>query len=214
MGRFSNIGKANIEIKSTTKRAGSLDAELVITTTPGKVKINEAAAKFLNIKSKEYMMFLADETDPKDIIWMVAKGYAEKDAKGNIMMTTDRLTKADKEAGKEAERVPKMKGCKMSTVNGSAGFGILEGSDANNWPHLGGNDKLNIIYHIPATLLDDGEEVENRFTLDLPDGETVTAYVIVHNKAEEKIIRVKKDNTDLDSVNPSDEAKPKKNKKK
>ena len=204
----------NISVASSSKKVVSLTPEFQTTPSRGGIKINEAGASLIGVKSGEYMILVTNyaaiqaailnkdealaawaeenDTDASEypVFWGVAKGYTEMDKNGNAMQTPEDLThvmreqyieegKVDSEGKALADMVDKIKGSKMSTTNGSAGFGILNGADSNNWASLGGNAEEVIVYEIT----NDTVEHENEY------GDTITVYPLVNPTAKAKVTR-------------------------
>lgn len=110
-------------VTSSTSRPGNPEPELSLVTTKDKIKINEAAAKLLDVKAGEYMMFVANKSGQ----YAIAKGVLEYSSDGEVMKGVDKRTGAE---------IDRYRGAKMASTTGKAGYGILGGSDVNNWAPL------------------------------------------------------------------------------
>jgi len=131
-----NLEAFEFEMGANKTRTGNPEPELVVTTTIGKIKVNEAASRLLNIQDGEYMIPVTNYTsqikkrnegataEEAPIFWGMAKGY-----------DTGKLN--DK-------KEPIFKGMKMSSPSKSSGFATIEGSSADDWKKLGGNNTKNV----------------------------------------------------------------------
>jgi len=188
------MGLFELSAVSTNKRSVATEPIFTVNSgtenTVGGIKLNEVAARLLNIEAGEYLTLVTDysevqkaiaqeheaimawaeenDADPKDypVEWYLVKGWKLKNVDGTVKQVPERLTKAQKaeyeelggeyvdEEGKaKAKLVDAYKGSKMNSQNGSAGFAILQGSDATNWNALGGSFDFNMEYPIELTSL-------------------------------------------------------------
>lgn len=193
---------------SVSKRNVSLVPVLSIAPTEGIVRLNEAASKFLGIKSSEYMAFFNNENvilealqnkdsedhtalqewaeennttaDKYPLTFWVAKGWGLVDEKGNPIMGVERLSKSDIDNGVVAEEVQRYVGSKMSSQTGATGYGTLSGASIVNWKKLGGSKTGKVAY----TINPQGISVDM-------DGRDVTMYELVFDETA--------DSSDLDN---------------
>lgn len=173
---METLNKSRWFVTSTNTRPGNPEPELYLITTKDKIKINEAASKLLNLECKEYLMFVSNEEGD----YAIAKGTPEYTAEGSIMKGVDKKT------GTECDRY---RGAKMATVNGKAGFGILLGSDANNWRPLRAIAKCDD-EHIAVFSISKEAVVVPAIKLELHEKcDDVILYPITFARLEEKIER-------------------------
>jgi len=202
---MENFVKFAFSVQSTGKKAAkTTEPELYLTTTNGKVKINEATSRLLGVAPGDHLMFmnnadavskaiLAGETDEDTpVTWGIAKGNLIYGKDGKVEQVIKRLSKAEKEALIEAGEVDeegnpltqytdKLAGFKLASVSGNVGIGsILEGSDAVNWVELGGNNDEIQVYSVSK------EPVQ----VEAPNGtespEAVDLFVISLDRSEAK----------------------------
>lgn len=181
----------------------TVNPELTVTVTKDKIRVNTALSRKLNLKDGDRLMFISNEVAVWDavadgqlsedevqenLVFAIAKGIPRVNSKGQVEMGVKRLKDEEKEAldngtyegevdeeGRAIE--PNFHGFKLASNSNSEGFGILEGSDATNWPALKGSTEVHRVYSV-------GEAVE------APVGEsTVTAYVITFEREEAKMER-------------------------
>ena len=193
--RFSTTtSKGGIKInEAASKLAGIKSGEHIVFVT----NFNELQALLLrkpeDNEDYQHILNWAEENDakPEDYPadWYITEGWELFSTDGTPKLVPERLTIAQKkqyvEQGKvddEGKAVPELvqdfKGSKMTSQNGSAGYGILQGSDVSNWAALGGSVDEIAEYEVST----DGIAFEI-------DDKEVTIYKLVNKSTKEKIIR-------------------------
>lgn len=175
-------------VVSTGRRPDkTTEPQLVVATTKGKFKLNGAATRMVGVQHGDHAALVNNADEIAKAIaageaeedtaptWGIIKGYPVLDKEGNPRQSVKRLTDAEKSALIEAGEVDedgealtqyedKVIGFKLASVTKALGFGVtLEGSDAVNYPLLGGNDANNIVYEIekePVIVEMAGNDVE------------------------------------------------------
>jgi len=175
-------------VVSTGRRPDkTTEPQLVVATTKGKLKLNGAATRMLGVQHGDNAALVnnaddvarailsgeAEEGTP--ITWGIIKGYVQVDKNGDPRKSVRRLSEDEKailvedgQVDDEGDVLPqyedKVIGFKLASVTKALGVGVtLEGSDAVNYPLLGGNEDDNMVYEIekePETMEMEGNTVE------------------------------------------------------
>ena len=194
---------------ATPKSKGELSnvPEIMMTVTKDKIRLNGALTRKLGLQHGDRLMFITnrdavlnavaegtiDESQVEEnVVYAIAKSVPQIDANGKVKTAARRLSKEEAaafEAGKldcevDVEGKPietAFHGFKLASTTGSAGYGqILEGSDATQWPLLGGNEETHKVYVL-------GESFAHEVS-----GQEVTAHILVFDREEAKAERAPK----------------------
>lgn len=205
---MENTSKFSFAVQVAGKKtAKTTEPELTATSTPGKIKINEAASRLLNLQSGDHLMFLSNKSDVESavykgdlteeeaqnqIAWGIAKGNVIYGRDGNPVQVTKRLTKDEARALVESGEVDedgnpipqeedKRAGSKLASPSGQHGVGnTLECSDTNTWNELNGDKEKLQVYSIQK------EPVEVTVPNGTEEGEVVELYLIEFDRTENK----------------------------
>jgi len=218
----AKVKKFGFAVASTNARPAKTGTpELHVTVTKDKFRINQAAARILNIVSGDRLMFISNEAAVRmavidgelneedveaNIVFAIAKGVPAL-KKGNIQFGPKRLTKAEEvaladktyigdvdENGRPIEVM--YKGFKVASTNGSTDPGqIVEGSDALNYIPLKGNAERTAIWEL---------DVEGKFDMEV-EGLNVPCYPMTFDRYEDKILRNKSEAAEGEAIEDENE---------
>lgn len=166
-GTSFNKPTFGFNLQASGKRSVNPNPEFTVSCTKGAIKLNEKAARILDIKAGEYLALVNDElavnaaieaNDPAilewaeandkpasefPITWAIFKGFAKYTTDGEPMMTTERLTKAKKARLIEEGQVDEEGNVIAPEVQAYEGCKMASVNNEAGFANISGSDSAN-----------------------------------------------------------------------